>query len=88
MTFITYCVSNIVAPQFFLANQATLYVLGMSAILGSYVLSILSAIIYGAYCFYENKRRESLDFPSHQRVHQDTDFRDLTDKQNIHFRYV
>lgn len=88
MIFITYCVSNIVAPQFFLATQAPLYVLGMSAILGSYVLSIFSAILYGAYCFYENKRRDRLDLAAHERVHQDTDFKDLTDKQNIHFRYV
>lgn len=88
MIFITYCVSNIVAPQFFLANQAPLYVLGMAAVLGSYVLSIITILMYMTYCIYENRRRDRLDAASGQRVHQDTDFKDLTDRENIHFRYV
>lgn len=60
----------------------------MGAILGSYVLAILTIILYMMYCAYENKRRNSLDSASNERVHKDTDFKDLTDKQNIHFRYV
>ncbi|RDW69240.1 MFS general substrate transporter-55 [Coleophoma cylindrospora] len=88
LIFITYCVSNIVGPQFFLANQAPLYVLGMGAVLASYVLSILTILMYMAYCIYENRRRDRLDAARGQRVHQDTDFKDLTDRENIHFRYV
>ncbi|KPM41402.1 hypothetical protein AK830_g5188 [Neonectria ditissima] len=88
LIFIAYCVSNIVAPQFFKAKQAPTYSLGIAAILGSYILAMIIIILYAAYCWWENKRRDAIDEASGERVHADTDFRDLTDKQNIHFRYV
>ncbi|KAI1333755.1 putative allantoate permease [Xylariaceae sp. FL0016] len=86
--FIAYCISNIIAPQFFKADQAPLYPLGMGAILGSYVLSIITIALYGLYCYYENCRRDCIDSARDQRVHIDTDFKDFTDRENIHFRYV
>jgi ACS family allantoate permease-like MFS transporter len=88
LIFIAYCVSNIIAPQFFKSSQAPLYPLGMGAILASYVLSMLTMALYAGYCWWENKRRDAIDGQKDARVHHDTDFRDLTDKQNIHFRYV
>jgi len=69
-------------------NQAPLYALGMGAILGSYVISIIIISLYCVYCWSENRRRDKLDAAAGSRVHEDTDFKDLTDKQNIHFRYV
>ncbi|KND86994.1 putative transporter [Tolypocladium ophioglossoides CBS 100239] len=86
--FIAYCVSNIIAPQFFKATQAPTYTLGMAAILTSYILAMIFIILYAAYCWYENRRRDAIDEGRDQTVHSDTDFRDLTDKQNIHFRYI
>jgi ACS family allantoate permease-like MFS transporter len=88
LIFIAYCVSNIIAPQFFKSNQAPLYPLGMGAVLGSYVLAMITIVMYAAYCWRENRRRDRIDADKGGRVHADTDFRDLTDKQNIHFRYV
>ncbi|KAF4628945.1 hypothetical protein G7Y89_g9202 [Cudoniella acicularis] len=88
LIFIAYCISNIIAPQFFKASQAPIYPLGMGAILASYALSIITIAAYMLYCFYENKRRNALDSTAGERVHKDTDFKDLTDKENIHFRYV
>jgi hypothetical protein len=88
LIFIAYCVSNIIAPQFFKADQAPLYPLGMGAILGSYVLSMLTIIAYAGYCMRENGRRDRIDTEKNERVHNDTDFKDLTDKENVHFRYV
>lgn len=88
MIFIAYCVSNIIAPQFFKADQAPLYSLGMGAILGSYILSMITIALYMAYCAYENRRRDKLENAAADKVHRDTDFRDLTDKENVHFRYV
>jgi len=88
LVFISYCVSNIIGPQFFKANQAPLYPLGTGAILGSYVLSILTMCTYMTICWRENQRRDKLDAAAGERVHQETDFKDLTDKENIHFRYV
>ena len=65
-----------------------MYPLGMGAILASYVLSIITIVAYMLYCAYENRRRDRLDDAAGERVHKDTDFKDLTDKENIHFRYV
>ncbi|KAF4121379.1 Allantoate permease [Geosmithia morbida] len=86
--FLAYCTSNIIGPQFFRAAQAPLYPLGMAAILGSYVLSIITVMTYALYCWRENARRDRVDEAAGAAHHDDTDFRDLTDKQNIHFRYV
>lgn len=83
LIFIAYCVSNIVAPQFFKTHQAPLYPLGIAAILGSYVLSIITICLYAGYCHYENKRRDAADATRGERIHADTDFKDLTDKENI-----
>jgi len=88
LIFIAYCTSNIIAPQFFKTSQAPLYPLGMAAILASYVLAMIIMILYATYCWWENKRRDAVDATSGEVRHADTDFKDLTDKQNIHFRYV
>ena len=88
LVFVAYCVSNIIGPQFFKASQAPLYAMGIAAVLASYVLSAIIIALYAAYCWWENRRRDAVDEAAGERVHQDTDFRDLTDQQNIHFRYV
>jgi hypothetical protein len=88
LVFIAYCLSNIVAPQFFLSRQAPVYALGITVILGSYVLSAAFIVLYAAYRIHENRRRNRVDAATGERVHVDTDFKDLTDKENIHFCYV
>lgn len=86
--FIAYCTSNIIAPQFFKAEQAPLYPLGMAAILASYVLAMITIVLYATYCWWQNRSRDAVDAAAGERTHADTDFRDLTDKENIHFRYI
>ena len=86
--FAGYCVSNIIGPQFFKSSQAPLYPLGMGAMLGSYILSIITMVLYMLYCWNENRKRDQIDAAAGERIHLDTDFKDLTDHQNIHFRYV
>ncbi|KAH7039556.1 putative allantoate permease [Microdochium trichocladiopsis] len=89
VVFGAYCVSNIIGPQFFKSAQAPLYPLGMGAMLVAYALSIVTMMLYMLYCWRENRRRDKVDdTASDQRVHADTDFQDLTDFENIHFRYV
>ncbi|KAK8085420.1 hypothetical protein PG997_006691 [Apiospora hydei] len=89
LVFVSYCVSNIVAPQFFLSSQAPVYPLGIAVILGSYVLSAVFIVLYAAYCICENRRRDRVDDAATESgTHRDTDFKDLTDKENVHFRYV
>lgn len=62
--------------------------MGMGAILAGYVLAIICIALYGLYCYWENTRRDRVDNTRGERVHVDTDFKDLTDRQNVHFRYV
>ncbi|OAA35722.1 Major facilitator superfamily domain, general substrate transporter [Beauveria brongniartii RCEF 3172] len=88
LAFIAYCTSNIIAPQFFKSHQAPLYPLGVAAILASYVLAMIIISLYALYCWRENRRRDAIDVAAGADGHIDTDFRDLTDKENIHFRYV
>ncbi|KAL4955575.1 major facilitator superfamily domain-containing protein [Aspergillus filifer] len=88
MMFVSYCASNIISPQFFKSDQAPLYPLGIGAILGSYILSLLTIAGYMLVCWIENRRRDARDAEAHETVHHDTDFKDLTDIQNLHFRYV
>ncbi|KAJ4309304.1 hypothetical protein N0V84_011578 [Fusarium piperis] len=80
VVFVAYC--------FFKANQAPLFSLGMGAMLTSYVLSIITISLYIMYCWNENRRRNNIDDKADQRVHMDTDFNDMTDQENVHFRYV
>lgn len=88
MMFIAYCISNIIGPQFFKTSQAPFYPLGVGALFFSYGASVLLILSYMAYCHLENKRRDRLDTAAGERVHSDTDFKDLTDWENVHFRYL
>ncbi|KAK2032984.1 MFS general substrate transporter [Colletotrichum zoysiae] len=88
IVFGAYCISNIIGPQFFKSTQAPLYPLGIGAMLVSYIMSIFTMILYMTYCWRENCRRDQSDNAAGGRVHADTDFQDLTDYENIHFRYV
>ncbi|KAK2036821.1 putative allantoate permease [Colletotrichum somersetense] len=88
VVFGAYCISNIIGPQFFKSTQAPLYPLGIGAMLVSYIMSIFTMMFYMTYCWLENYRRDQLDNAAGERVHTDTDFQDLTDHENIHFRYV
>lgn len=87
LIFMSYCVSNIIGPFFFLTNQAPLYSLGIAAMLFSYCASFIMISIYMLYCWYENGRRDRLAAEGGIPL-EATEFRDLTDKQNLNFRYV
>ncbi|KAK1657224.1 major facilitator superfamily domain-containing protein [Colletotrichum godetiae] len=87
IVFVTYCISNIIGPQFFKAAQAPLYLLGTGARPVSYATSIFTMGFYMLYCWSENRRRDRVDAARRgDRVHLDSDFRDLTDRENVHFR--
>ena len=65
-----------------------LYPLGVGALFFSYAAAVILILMYMAYCNFENKRRDHLDVSAGERIHIDTDFKDLTDQENVHFRYV
>lgn len=87
VNFLSYCVSNIIAPQFFLTREAPHYPTGYHAILGFTAAACISILTYGAGCFIENKRRDKLYGPPTLDLEEDA--KDLTDKQKAkNFRYV
>ncbi len=56
--FLSYCVGNIAAPQFFITSEASVgYPTGYRAILGSMSISIICCAIYGTGVYFENRQK-------------------------------
>ncbi|QPG72944.1 hypothetical protein FOA43_000248 [Brettanomyces nanus] len=88
MTFISYCVSNIIAPQFFKSSQAPGYEMGFNAILGFVAVGITTIIAYAIGCIMENRKRDAKYGPPSGEYNLEEDGLDLTDKQEeAVFRY-
>lgn len=85
--FFFYCVGNIIGPQLVVTQTvAEHYPRLWQAVITSYsLLIVLSGVLYFLFRL-ENKRRDglNLDTTEADRVA----FDDLTDKQNLHFRYA
>lgn len=88
--FISYCVSNIISPQTFLASEAPRYTTGIAVSLTAFCLNIcLFAVLYVIY-HVANKRRDQL---GEGQISQDDTrdlidaFSDLTDLENKKMRY-
>jgi hypothetical protein len=52
----------------------------------SYCITMLAAAVLYIILYRENKRRDGLDLNQQERDR--LAFQDLTDKENLHFRYV
>jgi MFS transporter, ACS family, allantoate permease len=94
LMFISYCVANIIAPQFFIATEAPGYITGYTAILAFLALAIISLVAYAVGIRIENSRRErraaeliaaGVDIEAEREAEK---LSDKTDKEKIHFRYV
>ncbi|CAK7896327.1 allantoate permease [[Candida] anglica] len=83
---IGYCTGNLVGPQTFLAQQAPSYHGAKVAIVicGCFSLLMVGAVWY-AY-IWENKKKDKID-KSEYPTFENHEFADLTDKENIEFRY-
>ncbi|TVY52770.1 putative transporter [Lachnellula cervina] len=93
LTFIIYCVSNIISPQLFLSQEAPRYGTGCRAMLVSMAITLLLTVLLGAYYLYENKRRDKLLANTPQEVldamaTENEEFLDRTDMEDeLKFRY-
>lgn len=85
------CCGNIVGPFFFRSEQAPTYPLGIGAML---VANCIELVIFACFRFVfirENRRRDKVAAELGQETIPDsnaTAFADLTDRQNVNFRYV
>ncbi|KAJ5376236.1 hypothetical protein N7509_013122 [Penicillium cosmopolitanum] len=60
LLFISYCVGNVIGPQFFLASEEPSYPTGIKAAMSGLVLSIFFLVVLYFYYIYENRRRDRL----------------------------
>ena len=85
--FISYCVANIIAPQFFISSEEPKYPTGYRALLAFLVVSVLTSIAYSVGCYLENQKRDRLyGVPTGET--DENDNLDITDHEKKYFRYV
>ncbi|KAL7667327.1 Major facilitator superfamily (MFS) profile domain-containing protein [[Candida] zeylanoides] len=83
---VSYCVGNLVGPQTFIDSQAPDYVGGKISIAVCGVCSFVILIAIFASYIRENKKRDLLDMSQFEKF-DNSEFADLTDKENPKFRY-
>lgn len=87
LTFTFYCVGNIVGPQLIITQTVSRHYPRLwEAIIVCYALLIVISMVLYFILRRENARRDSLQLDKEEgdRIA----FDDLTDKQNLHFRYA
>lgn len=96
MIFLGVCTGNIAGPFFYKSDQAPHYSLGIWSMVVANLIEIGLIIFLGITLAWENKRRdreqniiagEDNDYIRQLELDR-TAFSDLTDKENINFRYV
>ncbi|KAH6712288.1 MFS transporter [Leptodontidium sp. MPI-SDFR-AT-0119] len=85
--FIVYCSGNIAGPHIFIPPQAPRYFGAIKGLLVAYCIDAGLQVAYTAVCYMENKRREKAGLVADAEVEALEGFGDLTDKENVHFRY-
>lgn len=86
---IGYCLGNFIGPFFFIADQAPRYNLGVGMMFFCIVVQVLSIGGMWALLVHRNKTRALMD-SSERGVREgyENGFKDMTDLENLHFRYV
>lgn len=86
--FVAYCVGNIVGPQMIRSQtRAQHYPELWAGLIGCYGVTIVAAVMLYWVLWKENRRRDQLGLDD-EKEKERFGFRDLTDKENLHFRYV
>ncbi|EFW99123.1 major facilitator superfamily transporter allantoate [Grosmannia clavigera kw1407] len=85
--FLGYCTGNIAGPFFYKAEQAPVYSLGIWSMVAVLLLETVMILILRFALAAENRRRDRLQGPERRNLDA-TAFEDLTDKENMNFRYV
>ncbi|CAG8214496.1 unnamed protein product [Penicillium olsonii] len=85
--FVAYCVGNIIGPQLIQSQtKSQHYPVLWTGLIICYCIAMLSSSILYVMWSRENKRRDVLELNESERDRNA--FKDLTDKENLHFRYV
>jgi len=87
MYLIAYCVGNIIGPQVFQAKDAPRYTPALITIVVCFIICIILLLIIWFVNYRENARRDALtNSPDYVHV-KNQEFLDLTDGENMMFRY-
>ena len=88
MMYIAFCVGQVVAPQLFLATEAPVYKTAFRASFTCFALCITLSLALRFYLIGENKRRDQRVNELSQAQAMESEFLDLTDKEQKEvFRY-
>jgi hypothetical protein len=90
--FLGYCTGNIAGPFFYLSSQAPRYELGIWSMIVSHLIEVVLILTLRFILSRENKRRDEIQSAMEGGLEgRDLDataFGDLTDKENLNFRYI
>ena len=81
----SFCVGNIIGPETFSANDAPQYIPAKMTIVIVLSFSMLITLVLMFLNSRENKRR---DRQGHVEMPRNYEFMDLSDKENMNFRYL
>ncbi|OAL25004.1 hypothetical protein AYO20_10538 [Fonsecaea nubica] len=86
--FVFYCAGNIAGPHLFLPSEEPRYFTAIKGLLGTYCALCFLQVIYTSLCYFENRSRDAKGLHAERQQEELLEgFDDLTDKQNLHFRY-
>jgi hypothetical protein len=85
---IAYGASNIIGPLTFTGFTAPQYIPAKVAIMVCLAVAIVATLILRYWYVWENKRRDRVTAAQGYQHVQDVEFMDLTDNQNMEFRYA
>lgn len=89
MIFLGVCAGNIAGPFFYKGDQAPRYPLGVWSMIVSHFIEIALVLMLRMALALENQRRDRVQGDEGEGRHvDDTAFSDLTDKENLNFRYI
>ncbi|KAE8374237.1 heterokaryon incompatibility protein-domain-containing protein [Aspergillus bertholletiae] len=90
--FLGYCTGNIAGPFFYKESQKPTYELGIWSMIVSHLLEAVLISILGLLLRWENKKRDKMQSRMEGGLEgRDLDataFLDLTDRENLNFRYI
>lgn len=90
--FLGYCTGNIAGPFFYLTNQQPEYPLGIWSMIVSHLIEFVVVIMLRVLLSTENRRRDRIQSMQEGGLEgrdlDSTAFSDLTDRENMNFRYI
>ncbi len=84
---IAFCVGNIIGPLTFREQDAPNYIPAKITIVAVCATAVLFTVILQIYYMWENRRRDKLAADGYVQHKIDVEFSDMTDRQNLEFRY-